>query len=467
MKLLKAKHKSHGGVHPKYRKNLVQDMAIEEMPLPQLLRVSMAQHLGAPARPVVKKGDTVLRGQLIGEAAGFISAAVHAPTSGTVKAVTPCPTPAGPQAPAIEIEPDGEDRWDPEVEKSAAARDGLIAEFQKSPGAKKDVVLGIIADAGIVGMGGAGFPTHVKLSPPPKKPIDTLIINGAECEPYLSSDNRLMIEHAERIWSGALLVRKVLGAGTLRVAIEENKPEAIAAMEKAAGDFGGEADVAIVVLKTEYPQGAEKQQIYAITGREVPAGGLPMDVGTVVQNVGTTYAVWDAVVNARPLIQRVTSLTGSPVSTPRNVLARVGTSYADMLAFCGGTAGDVAKAISGGPMMGLAQASLDIPTTKTTSGIVLLTPAELSVYGSTPCISCGRCVDGCPMNLMPCELSQMLEAEDYDAAEEYNVLDCIECGCCAFQCPAHRPLVQHIRQGKARIMAKRRAERQAAAKDES
>ena len=463
MKTIKAQYRSPGGVHPEYHKDEIHAVAVEEVPVSGLLRVSMAQHLGAPAKPTVKKGDTVLKGQSIGEPTGFISAAVHAPTSGTVKAVTPCPTPGGQSAPAVDIEPDGDDRWDPEIERSAAVRDGIIAEFQENPEAKKDVLLGIIADAGIVGMGGAGFPTHVKLSPPPGKPIDTLIINGAECEPYLASDNRLMIENPEQVWAGALLIRKILGAGTLRIAIEENKPEAIAAMEKTAGDCGGDADVAIVVLKTEYPQGAEKQQIYAITGREVPSGGLPMDVGAVVDNVGTTFAVWDAIVNARPLIQRITTVTGSPVSAPKNILARVGTPYADLLAFCGGSTTDIAKAISGGPMMGLAQNSLDTPTTKTTSGLVFLAPSEVSAYGSMPCISCGRCVEGCPMNLMPCELSQMLEAEDYDAAAEYNVLDCIECGCCAFQCPAHRPLVQHMRQGKAKVMAKLRAEKQAAA----
>jgi electron transport complex protein RnfC len=428
-----------------------------EMPLPALLRVSMAQHLGAPAKPLVKKGDTVLRGQRIGEPAGFISAAVHAPTSGTVKQVAPAPIASGGMATAIDIEPDGNDTWDPAIQQSLESRDALIREFNEHPEATRDVILGIIADAGIAGMGGAGFPTHVKLSPPPDKPIDTLIINGAECEPYLTADHRLMVERAQHVWAGCKLIQTVLGAKTLRIAIEDNKPEAIAAMELAIGEAAG--DVAIAVLPTEYPQGAEKQQIFAITGRQVPSGGLPMDVGTVVENVGTTLAVWDAVVNGRPLTERVTTVTGRPVSNPGNVLNRIGTSYADLLAFCGGTSCHAAKVISGGPMMGLAQASLEVATTKTTSGLLFLDAAQVRAFGSMPCISCGRCVEACPMNLVPSELSQMIEAEDYETAETLNVLDCIECGCCAFACPAHRPLVQHMRQGKGRVMLKRKQEK--------
>jgi electron transport complex protein RnfC len=267
-----------------------------------------------------------------------------------------------------------------------------------------------------------------------------------------------MIERAADIWTGCQIIRKILGAKTVRIAVEDNKPEAIAALEKAMQN--AEGDVAIVALKTEYPQGAEKQQIYAITGREVPSGGLPMDVGCVVENVGTTLAVYDAVINGRPLTERVTTVTGSPVAEPKNILGRIGTPYADMLAFCGGTTSDVAKIISGGPMMGLAQPSLDISTTKTTSGILFLSPKETKVFSSMPCISCGRCVSACPMYLVPAELSQMLEAEDYEAAEEQNVMDCIECGSCAFACPAHRPLVQHMKLGKSKVMLKRRLAQQ-------
>ncbi|MFC1452356.1 electron transport complex subunit RsxC [Verrucomicrobiota bacterium] len=332
-----------------------------------------------------------------------------------------------------------------------------------APEAKKDVILGMVAEAGIVGMGGAGFPTHVKLSPPPNKPINTLIVNGAECEPYLTADHRLMVENAQQIWAGARVIRKLLGARTVRIAVEDNKPDAIAAMEQATADDPG--DVAVVPLRTEYPQGAEKQQIHAITGREVPSGGLPMDVGALVENVATAMAVWDAVVNGRPLTARVTTVTGGPVGKPGNVYARVGTAFADLVEFCGGVKGSCGKIIAGGPMMGLAQATFDAATSKTTSGLLLLSPAEVQQFTSMPCIGCGRCVGACPMNLMPSELSQMLEAEDYDSAEDYRVLDCIECGCCAYVCPAHRPLVQHMKQGKAKVMLKRKQAQQRAAEE--
>ncbi|MCK5850907.1 MAG: electron transport complex subunit RsxC [Kiritimatiellae bacterium] len=459
MKTIKAPYSVDGGIHPQYHKELSKDNTIEVMPISHLLHVSMSQHLGAPANPLVKKGDTVLRGQVIGEPAGFISAQVHAPTSGTVKNVAPATTATGQTAMCIDIEPDGNDTWAPEISERAIERAGLIKKLISNPDEHRKAVIEIIAECGIAGMGGAGFPTHVKLSPPPDKNIDTVIINGAECEPYLTSDNRLMIEHADQIWEGCKIIRAILGAKRLMIAIEDNKPEAIATMEKAVGNDDPDADTSIVILKTEYPQGAEKQMIYNLIGKEVPSGGLPMDVGAVVENVGTCMAIWDAVTNSRPLTERLTTVTGTPLSSPKNVLARVGTSYSDLIAFCGGESGKVAKIISGGPMMGFAQTSFDVATTKTTSGLLLLAPAEISTYSSMPCISCGRCVDGCPMNLMPCELSQMLEAEDYEAAEEYNVMDCIECGCCAFQCPAHRPLVQHMRQGKAVVSAKRRAKK--------
>jgi Na+-translocating ferredoxin:NAD+ oxidoreductase subunit C len=443
MKATKAKFKVNGGIHPAYHKELARDKAIETMPLTHLLTVSMSQHLGAPAKPIVKKGDTVLRGQVIGEAAGFISAAVHAPTSGTVQAIGEAATAIGSSAAFVSITPDGDDTW----------TEGLvgIADWQS---ADPKTLIAKVAAAGVAGMGGAGFPTNVKLSPPPDKPIDTLILNGAECEPYLTADHRLMVERADQIWIGCQIIRKILGAKTVHIAIEDNKPEAIAAMELALADADG--DVSVTILKTEYPQGAEKQQIYATTGREVPSGGLPMDVGCVVENVGTTLAVWDAVVNGNPLTERVTTVTGGPVETPKNVLNRIGTPYADLLAYCGGLKSDAAKIISGGPMMGLAQPGIEASTTKTTSGLLFLAPEETQTFRSMPCIACGRCIEVCPMYLVPAELSQMLEAEDYEAAEALNVLDCIECGCCAFACPAHRPLVQHMKQGKSKVMLKRR-----------
>lgn len=446
MKILNAPYAPRGGIHPAYQKDATRDLAIRTMPLPRVLKVSLLQHLGAPAKPAVQKGDRVLRGQLIGTAAGFVSAAVHAPTSGVVKSVEDAVTASGLVAPAVEIETDGQDEWAPGI--------GPRAGWETLAG--KECVE-IVAGAGISGMGGAGFPTHVKLSPPAEKRIDTVILNGAECEPFLTADHRLMVERAAEVWAGATLIRRILGAKSLRIAIEDNKPEAIAALEK----FGAQdADASIVVLRTAYPQGAEKQQIYAVTGREVPSGGLPMDVGVIVENVGTAYAIWDAIANGRPLMERITTVTGSPIRTPSNVQARLGTSYADLIEFCGGWTGPAAKIISGGPMMGLAQFSLDVTTTKTTSGLLALSQKTVSAYQTMPCISCGRCVEACPSGLLPSELSYMLEAEDYETAEAGNVMDCIECGCCGYECPAHRPLVQHLRQGKARVAAKRREQQQ-------
>jgi electron transport complex protein RnfC len=312
-----------------------------------------------------------------------------------------------------------------------------------------------VGAAGVVGMGGAGFPTQVKLSPPADKPIDTVIINGAECEPYLTGDHRLMLERAEALWQGAAIIRHILGAKTVRIAVEDNKPDAIQALESAMPDDLG--DAAVCVLKTSYPQGSEKQQIYSVTGRVVPTGGLPMDVGCVVENVATTLAVWDAVVNGRPLVSRVITVSGDAITAPANLLAPIGTPFAALVDACGGARGHVAKIISGGPMMGFAQASLDVAMSKTSSGLLLLSSSRVPGFTSQPCIACGRCMDACPMRLMPAELSQCIEADDIDAAEHNFVMDCFECGSCAFVCPAHRPLVQHMRRAKAVILARRRA----------
>ncbi len=439
-----------GGIHPEYRKELSSGAAIRELPLPARLVVPLSQHLGAPAKPVVAPGDTVKAGQLIAEQNGFISAPVHAPASGKVAALEQTLTASGRPCGAIVIETDGAQEWT------------LLPAFPEWEKADKKDLLAQIGSAGIVGMGGAGFPTRVKLSPPADKPIDTLILNGAECEPYLTADHRLMLEHAGEIRTGAEIIRRVLGAQTLRIAVEDNKPDAIAALEKAFAGIDG--DVALTVLHTSYPQGSEKQQIYSVTGRQVPRGGLPMDVGCVVENMSTTFAVYDAVLNGRPLVRRVVSVTGDAVRTPGNLLAPSGTLYADLVAACGGVQDRAAKVISGGPMMGFAVTSLDVPTGKTTSGLLLLPPSKVSCYTSQACISCGRCVNACPMRLVPSELSQFIEADDIDGAVGISLMDCIECGSCAFVCPAHRPLVHHMRRGKAVVMAKRAAEKAAAAK---
>ncbi|MDA3925884.1 MAG: electron transport complex subunit RsxC [Kiritimatiellae bacterium] len=444
MQTIKSPYNFRGGIHPAYNKKLSNGSAIESLPLPAVLSVPMSQHLGAPAKPCVKVGDEVKKGTLIGAQNGFISAPIHSPASGKVKVITDVATASGRPCQAIVIECDesNETEFLPPIEN-----------WQKSD---KDDLLTRIGETGIVGMGGAGFPTKVKLSPPMDKPIDTVIINGAECEPYLTSDHRMMVEHAKEIRIGAEIIRSILGAKTLRIAIEDNKPDAIKAIEDAFQDIEG--DVAIAVLHTVYPQGSEKQQIYAVTGREVPSGGLPMDVGCVVENTSTTFAIYEAVIKGLPLMQRVITVTGDAVQKPANLLAPFGTSYQDLIDACGGFTEDKpAKVISGGPMMGFAVSSLETPTGKTSSGLLLLSKKRVSQYSSQACIACGRCVEACPMNLIPSELSQFIEAEDIEGAEEIALMNCIECGSCAFVCPAHRPLVQHMRRGKAAVMAKRMA----------
>ena len=430
-----------GGIHPSYNKELSAGSPIRELPMPARLTVPLSQHLGAPAKPLVSVGDTVKAGQLIAEQNGFISAPVHSPACGKVAAIEDTLTASGRPCAAIVIETDGSSEW------------ALLPTFPNWQTADKKDLLAHIGAAGIVGMGGAGFPTRIKLSPPADKPIDTVILNGAECEPYLTSDHRMMLEHAHEIRTGAEIIRHILGAQSLRIAIEDNKPDAISAMEKAFQGVDG--DVAITVLRTSYPQGSEKQQIYSVTGREVPRGGLPMDVGCVVENVSTAFAIYDAVVNGRPLVSRVISVTGDAVQQPANLLAPVGTLYSDLVAACGGLRGKPAKVISGGPMMGFAVSSLAVPTGKTASGLLLLSASKVSCFTSQACISCGRCIEACPMRLTPSELSQCIEADDIEGAEQVALMDCIECGSCAFVCPAHRPLVHHMRRGKAIVMAKR------------
>jgi electron transport complex protein RnfC len=441
MKLIRALFACRGGVHPPYHK-LTSGKPIETMPVPTLLRVSMAQHLGAPSRLTAKKGDLVLKGQPLAEGTGYVSAWVHSPVSGVIRNIDEMLTSSGRFATVIEMESDG--------------RETLHESCKPRPDWEKlehNELMELLTVSGIVGMGGAGFPTQVKLSPPPEKTVDTLIINGAECEPYLTADDRLMVEHADRVWKGARIIQRLLNASRVVVAIEENKPAAIGAMGKV---MASTPDAELLILKTEYPQGAEKQLIAAATGREVPSGGLPMDVGAVVENVATAAAIYDMIAGGMPLLERVMTVSGDGVSEPKNVLVRMGTSLQAVVDFCGGVKGTPAKILSGGTMMGLALTSLEAGTSKTNSGLLLLSKRHVSVFEATPCISCGRCVDACPVGLLPCTLGELMEAEDYEAAEGYDVMDCIECGCCAFECPAHRPLVQHMRMGKGRVLALRR-----------
>ena len=455
MKTVKSQFKFKGGIHPDYNKELSKDKAIVEMPCPAELVISMSQHLGAPAKCLVKAGDYVVKGQLIGEKNGFISVPVHASASGLVKTVEPRLGAAGGTAPAVVL-----DTTAPVPADLPTPNYQLPALDWRS--ATREELLKRVEEAGICGMGGAGFPTAVKLNPPPNKRCEYLILNGAECEPYLTADCRLMMERADRIRIGVEIMRKVLGGPAVRIAVEANKPEAIAALEKAFADIEG--NVEIVVLPVLYPQGSEKHQIYATVGRVVPEPpALPIDVGCVVENVGTVAAIADAVEKGKILLSRVTTISGDAVAEPKNVEAPLGTKYADLVAFCGGAKEPPAKVLSGGTMMGFAVSTLAIGTTKTTSGLLLLSKQRVVQYTSQACINCGRCVRACPMNLNPAEISKAVEANDIKAAEDAHVMTCIECGACSFECPAHRAITQHCRRAKASIRARMAAERAKAA----
>ena len=432
--------KFKGGVHPNDSKALSKDKAIQVAPLLESYQVIIHQNIGAPPELLVKKGDEVKKGQLLAKAGGFVSVPLHAPTSGTIKMIDKCPGPTGMAVAAIEITADGEDTFEAPFEPIADWKNTDPAELKQR-----------VWDAGIVGMGGAGFPAHVKLSPPEGKTIDTLILNGAECEPYLTADHRIMLESAEKVVKGAAIIARILGLETAVIGVEANKPDAIAELEKIAADY----NITVQSLPVNYPQGAEKQLIYAITGREVPIGKLPMDVHCVVQNVASAVAIAEAI-DGMPSIERITTVTGKPVVNPGNWKFRLGTPIAKALELAGGVTEQPAKLLLGGPMMGFAQSSLDVTVMKNTSGILLISCDEVSQYTSEPCIRCGRCVEVCPMNILPATISQAIENKRFDWAEELHVMACIECGSCSYVCPAHRPLNQHFKRGKIEIQAQLR-----------
>ena len=426
-----------GGIHPAGDgKDLTRKSAVRTAPLLERYFVLLAENAGKPPKPVVQKGDKVKKYQLIAAADGFVSANLHAPTSGTVGGIVEVPGPMGVPAAAVELIADGEECGEPPLEP--------VADWENvSP----EVLKQRVAEAGLVGMGGASFPTHVKLSPPPEKKVDTLILNGAECEPYLTADHRLMFEFPEKVVRGAAILGRILGVRHPYIGVEVNKGDAIEALDRFAGKYG----VSVVPLMVRYPQGSEKQLINAITGRTVRSGGLPMDAGCVVQNVGTAAALSDAVVRGIPLVERIVTVTGDVVVSPGNWRLKLGTPAIEAVKLAGGVTEEPGKLIFGGPMMGFAQKSFQVPVAKNTSGILLL-PAKLSVnYEASGCIRCGRCVQGCPMHLMPCLLSTAIEADRFDLALQNHVMDCMECGSCAYVCPDHRPLVQNIRRAKAEL----------------
>jgi electron transport complex protein RnfC len=431
-----------GGVHPPQAKDLTNARAISILPPPEKLVVLLSQHIGAPAECVVKKGDEVKMGQKLATAAGFVSVPIHSPVSGKILSVGVFPGPAGSMAEGIEVENDGEDIWESPPEEKP--------DYQ---GLEGPDIIEAVRDAGIVGLGGAAFPTHVKLSPPKEKKIDSVILNGAECEPYLTADHRLMLERPREIVQGLELVMKAVAARWGYIGIELNKRDAIRLFEK---ETSGQRNITVIPLQVKYPQGEERSIIKAVLDREVPLGGLPMDVGVIVQNVGTAFAVYEAVAYGKPLIERVLTVSGRSVRKPGNLLVRLGTRSSVCFEACGGWKEDPAKVIMGGPMMGLALYSTDVPVVKGTSGLLALSKAEAGVWRDGPCISCGRCVDDCPMRLTPCVLATLAENERWSDADEWHVMDCKECGVCTFACPAKRPLMHLLRLAKAQVLARRR-----------
>lgn len=436
-----------GGIHPPEFKELAEEKPIETMPPPKQVVIPLSQHTGAPAKPVVAVGDEVKAGTLIAEPVGMISAAVHSSIAGKVKGIEHWVHPVLPvPTKAVIIEAAETDELDPAIKpRSEREIENLTPEEIRN----------IVRDAGIVGLGGAAFPTSVKITPPKDAEIDTLIINGAECEPFLTADDRLMREKPEGIIRGARILAKVLGLEGACIAIEHNKPEAIRIVSEAASKVWPAAEV--LTVRTKYPQGAEKQLISAILGREVPAGGLPFMVGVVVQNAGTAFAVYEAVAKRKPLYERVITVTGPGIAEPKNLLVRIGTIAADVIEYCGGLTPSATKFISGGPMMGIAQSTLEVPIIKGTSGMLFLDGSRslFKVSEEVNCLRCGHCVGICPMKLVPAEIARMAEYEKLEAAERWGILDCMECGSCAFVCPSGRRLVQWIKYGKMLIFAER------------
>lgn len=425
-----------GGAHPPGSKHFSEHAAIENAPLPDEVVIPLQQHIGAPAEPIVAKGDSVKTGQPIAKATKFVSLPCHASVTGTVKAIEERPHPLGVKVPSIVITRDGEDDWYEDYTKETPLDTLSAADIKER-----------IQAAGIAGLGGAAFPTHVKLSPPEDKHIDVLIINGVECEPFLTSDHRIMLERTGDILKGISILMKTLDIETVLIGIEKNKPDAIKIFKQ---HTNGNKNITIVPLEVKYPQGAEKQLIKAATGRDVPSGGLPMDIGAVVQNVGTALAVYEAVSFNKPLIERVVAVTGAGITTPKNLLVRIGTSFSSCIEYCGGYSDNAAKLINGGPMMGIAQKNDSVPVIKGTSGILVLDKKQADLLSEKPCISCARCVDVFPMKLIPSHMASFVEHNRIDDAYDMGLFDCMECGTCSFICPSKRNLVQYIKQGKAK-----------------
>lgn len=443
---------SIGGVHPRDNK-ISRDCRIKPLSIPPTVYLSMSQHIGAPAKPVVAVGDHVKVGQVIAEPGGFVSAFIHSSVSGTVKSIAPRADLAGNMAMTVEIAVEG-DEWAEGIDQS----DTLVTAIP----ADNKALIEKIRLAGIVGLGGATFPTHVKLMPPPGSKCERVIINGCECEPYLTSDFRVLLEKGEQVVVGAAILKQIMGNVPCTIAIEENKPEAIIHIREIIAKLGYDG-IEVMKMKMRYPQGGEKQLIDAVMGRQVGSGALPISVGAVVQNVGTALAVYEAVQKNKPLIDNTVTVTGSCFPNQANLLVRVGTPLSFILEQLGGVPEAAAKIISGGPMMGRAVSNIDAATLKGTGALLLLTEAETKRKPASSCIRCGKCADACPMGLEPFLLHKLVKAGDMEALEANAIQDCIECGCCLYSCPANIPLLDIIRTGKGAVLGAIRA-RAAAAK---
>ena len=428
-----------GGVHPHDNKIYSAHQPITDCPLPAKAVIPLVQHIGAPAQPVVEKGQKVKVGELIAKAGGFVSANIHAPFSGTITKIDATTDTWGLRMPAIFMDVEG-DEWLETIDRTNAIKRDCPLEPKE--------IIDKVAAAGIVGLGGACFPTQVKLLPPPGKKAEVLIANGVECEPYLTCDHQLMLEHGEEIIIGIKILMKALGINRAIIGIEKNKPDAIDQMRKLASK---ELGIEVKPLKLKYPQGGEKQLIDACIGRQVPSGALPIEVGAVVDNVATIYAVYEAVQKNKPLISRVMTVTGKSLSKPGNYSVRFGTPLSDVAALAGGVPEDTGKIIGGGPMMGRAMNNIDMPANKRVSGLLFLPENESHRTEPENCIRCAKCVSACPMGLEPYLLAKQAEKQMWDDMEKHSIMDCIECGCCMFTCPSHRPLLDYVRMGKATV----------------
>ena len=429
-----------GGVHPPQLKKLTSKASIKKAKLPKQAVIPLSQHIGAVCQPTVSVGDNVKTGSLIGKSEKFISSRVHSSVSGKVIMIEPRPHPLLGMCNAVVIESDGKDET------------GFAGDAINIDSLKPNEIIDIVKQAGIVGLGGACFPTHAKLTLLPNKKIDTFILNGAECEPYLSCDHRLMLERPEDVIKGMLLMMKAVGVARGIIAIEDNKPDAIEAMRSVAYNLQPTTyNLNIVSLPTKYPQGSEKQIIKVLLNREVPAGGLPFDVGCLVDNVATALAIYEAAYHKKPLYERVVTVCGSAIKEQTNLLVRIGTQVCDLIEECGSLKENLGKIIFGGPMMGFSQHTMDVPVVKATSGIIFLSKEELDKSKESVCIRCGKCLDTCPIRLVPTMFMNLVKQDRFGEAKALGIENCYECGSCAYECPAKIPLLDYIKLGKSKI----------------